>query len=172
MCHVRRFHAGAACPKLDHKELMVDVGHVCADHRHHLSHDSVENRVPSQHRLPWSESHAFRATSWCLCTRLADVPFQVFSPCFRRIRWRLYARSMPRRAALTQVIRPSKVPAHLAFFAAHHAAAVLLAWGLTCIIFLTLTIFTFQSKIDFSFMGGFLSCGAHRNRALTVPSSK
>ncbi len=43
-----------------------------------------------------------------------------------------------------------------------NADSVLLAWALTCIIFLTLTVFTFQSKIDFSFMGGFLSCGAQR----------
>jgi FtsH-binding integral membrane protein len=35
---------------------------------------------------------------------------------------------------------------------------VLLAWGLTAIVFLSLTAFCFQSKIDFSFMRGFLSC--------------
>lgn len=45
------------------------------------------------------------------------------------------------------------------YAAAGNADTVLLAWGLTCIIFVSLTVFTFQSKIDFSFMGGFLSCG-------------
>jgi hypothetical protein len=43
--------------------------------------------------------------------------------------------------------------------AADALCSVLLAWGLTCIIFISLTAFTFQSKINFEFMGGFLSCG-------------
>ena len=100
------------------------------------------------------------------CAHVLSRPVpQRYSQRFRRTRWRWCALYTLPTATPTQV--PSTRAAALSctalcLFFTPHAAAVLLAWGLTCIVFLSLTVFTFQSKIDFSFMRGFLTCGANQ----------
>lgn len=49
------------------------------------------------------------------------------------------------------------------YYAAGHGLAIVQALGVTCVIFLTLSIYAHWTKTDFSYMGGFLICALWGN---------